>query len=219
MELNINELDEYNYDFDNISVEEIDYIPSKKSRSFEEIPENNFPKKKVHFNEPLKPINQAIPKMNAKMVRQHVVPVKPQISYDDILKKMGMFVVNGRLHLIEDNNKIKQQLRNNQENNYIQQNNYNQTNKQVNYNIEPNMNQNSYIYNKYFKEHGQSVENVKRPMTLMEYRRKLIKDILQKKRINEIKSTKLLFPTSNINISGGIRHPEDMNKLFNFSKR
>jgi hypothetical protein len=219
MELNINELDDYNYDFDNISVEEIDYIPPKNSRSFEEIPENNFPKKKVHFNEPLKPINQTIPKINAKMVRQQFVPVKPQISYDDILKKIGMFVVNGKLHLIEDNNKIKQQLRNNQENNYIQQNNYKQTNKQVNYNIDPNMNQNSYIYNKYFKEHVQTVENVKRPMTLMEYRRKLIKDILQKKRINEIKSTKLLFPTSNINISGGIRHPEEMNKLFNFSKR
>jgi hypothetical protein len=45
------------------------------------------------------------------------------------------------------------------------------------------MNQNSYIYNKYFKEHVQTVENVKRHMTLMEYRRKLIKDILQKKRI------------------------------------
>ena len=217
MELNINELDDYNYDFDNISVEEIDYIPSKNSRSFEEIPENNFPKKKVQFNEPIKPINQAIPKMNAKMVRQHVVP--KQISYDDILKKMGMFVVNGKLHLIEDNDKIKQHLRNNEKNNYIQQNNYNQTNKPVNYNIDPNMNQNNYIYNKYFKDHVQSVENVKRPMTLMEYRRKLLNDIIQKKRINEIKSTKLLFPTSNINISGGIRNPEAMNKLFNFSKR
>ena len=217
MELNINELDDYNYDFDNISIEEIDYIPSKNSRSFEEIPENNFPKKKVQFNEPIKPINQAIPKMNAKMVRQHVVP--KQISYDDILKKMGMFVVNGKLHLIEDNDKIKQHLRNNEKNNYIQQNNYNQTNNPVNYNIEPNMNQNNYIYNKYFKDHVQSVENVKRPMTLMEYRRKLLNDIIQKKRINEIKSTKLLFPTSNINISGGIRNPEAMNKLFNFSKR
>jgi hypothetical protein len=217
MELNINELDDYNYDFDNISVEEIDYIPSKNSRSFEEIPENNFPKKKVQFNEPIKPINQAIPKMNAKMVRQHVVP--KQISYDDILKKMGMFVVNGKLHLIEDNDKIKQHLRNNEKNNYIQQNNYNQTNKPVNYNLDPNMNQNNYIYNKYFKDHVQSVENVRRPMTLMEYRRKLLNDIIQKKRINEIKSTKLLFPTSNINISGGIRNPEAMNKLFNFSKR
>jgi len=49
MELNINELDDYNYDFDNISVEEIDYIPPKNSRSFEEIPENNFPKKKSPF--------------------------------------------------------------------------------------------------------------------------------------------------------------------------
>lgn len=202
MELNINELDDYNYDFNNSLVEEI--------------PENNFPKKKVHFNEPLKPSIQSIPKMNAKMVRQQAVPLKPQISYDDILKKMGMFVINGQLHLIEDNNKLKQHLRNNQENNIIHKNNYNLDGNQ---NLNQNLNQNSYIYNKYFKDHVQSVENVRRPMTLMEYRRKLVKDILQKKRINQIKSTKLLFPTSNINISGGTRHPEDMNKLFNFSKR
>lgn len=92
-------------------------------------------------------------------------------------------------------------------------------NNNFNQNLNQNLNQNSYIYNKYFKDHVQSVENVRRPMTLMEYRRKLVKDFLQKKRINQIKSTKLLFPTSNINISGGTRHPEDMNKLFNFSKR
>lgn len=222
MELNINDLDHYNYDFDNISVErydELDYIPPKNSHSFEEIPENTFPKKKVHFNESLKPMNQTIPKINAKMVRQKVVPVKPQISYDDILQKMGMYVVNGQLHLLEDNNKIKQHLKNNHsQSNYNQSNynesiNYNQTNKS------PAIEQNSYIYNKYFKQHIQQEENVRRPMTLMEYRNKLIKDILQKKRINQIKSTKLLFPTSNINISGGISHPEAMNKLFNFSKR
>jgi hypothetical protein len=213
MELNIDELDEYDYDFDNISVDEIDYIPSSNSDSFEEIPENTFPKKKVQFNEPIKPMNKPIPKINAKMVRQKAVPVKPQISYDDILTKMGMFVVNGKLHLMEDN-KYKQQQSNYQSN--YQQSNYQQSNFQQ---LEPNMNQNSYIYNKYFKEHIQNNENVRRPMTIMEYRSKLIKDILQKKRINQIKSTKLLFPTSNINISGGSRNSGDMNKLFNFSKR
>lgn len=220
MELNINELDDYNYDFDNISVEnydEIDYIPPKNSHSFEEIPENTFPKKKVHFNESIKPMNQSIPKINAKMVRQKNIPPKPQISYDDILNKMGMFVVNGKLHLLEDNNKIKQQLRTNQKNNYNQQTNYNQTNKLPI--VDQNMNQNSYIYNKYFKDQIQAEEKIRRPLTLMEYRNKMLKDILQKKRINEIKSTKLIFPTSNINISGGIRNQGDMNKLFNFSKR
>lgn len=220
MELNINELEDYNYDFDNISIEnydELDYIPPKNSHSFEEIPENTFPKKKIHFNEPIKPMIQSIPKMNSKMVRQKVVHVKPQISYDDIIKKMGMFVVNGKLHLLEDNTKLNEQLRNNQKNNYNQQNNYNQTNKLPI--VEQNMNQNSYIYNKYFKDQLQSEEKIRRPMTLMEYRNKTLRDILQKKRINEIKSTKLMFPTSNINISGNIRNQGEMNKLFNFSKR
>jgi len=210
MELNINELD--NYDFDNIPSNELHYISPKNSHSFEEIPENNFPKKKVHFNEQIKPI----PKTNARMVRPQVIPAKPQISYDDILTKMGMYVVNGKLHLIEDNNKLKQQLRNNQQNSYNQQSNFQTNNLPV---MNQNMNQNSYIYNKYFKEHIQQENNVRRPLTLMEYRKKILIDILQKKRINQIKSTKLLFPTSNINISSGTRNPQEMNKLFNFSKK
>jgi hypothetical protein len=217
MELNINELD--NYDFNNNSLNELHYMAPKNSHSYEEIPENTFPKKKVHFNQQIKPI----PKTNAKMVRPQGIQSKPQISYDDILTKMGMFVVNGKLHLIEDNNKLKQELINNQTNKSpvmnqnMNQNSYNQTNKSPVMN--QNMNQNNYIYNKYFKGELQQEENVRRPMTLMEYRRKLIIDILQKKRINQIKSTKLLFPTSNINISGGSRNPQEMNKLFNFSKK
>lgn len=212
MELNVNELDDYNYDFDNITIEnydEINYIPSKNSNSFEDIPENNFPKKKVQFNEPIKPMNQSIPRINARMVRQKVIPPRPQISYDDILQKMGMYVVNGKLHLLED----KQQLKSNKSVNYIN------SNKPTNYNIDPNINQNNYIYNKYFREHIQTAPNVKRPMTLMEYRRKLIKDIIQKRRINQIKSTKLLFSTSNINISGGSFNSGNINKLFNFSTK
>ena len=77
--------------------------------------------------------------------------------------------------------------------------------------------QNSYIYNKYFKEQIQSENKVKRPLTLMEYRRMLLKDIIQKRRIREIKSKKLMLPSSNINISS--RNPGDMNRLFNFSRR
>jgi hypothetical protein len=220
MELNINELD--NYDFtktlvnNNISSNELHYMAPKNSHSYEEIPENTFPKKKVHFNQQIKPI----PKTNAKMVRPQGIQAKPQISYDDILTKMGMFVVNGKLHLIEDNNKLKQQLINNQTNKSpIMNQNMNQNNYNKSPVMNQNMNQNNYIYNKYFKDELQQEENVKRPMTLMEYRRKLIIDVLQKKRINQIKSTKLLFPTSNINISGGSRNPQEMNKLFNFSKK
>jgi hypothetical protein len=203
---------DYDYNFDNFSVknyveEENPYL--NNNNDFEQIPENFFPKKKVQFNEPIKPMNQSIPRINAKMVRQQVIPPKPQISYDDILQKMGMYVVNGKLHLLED----KKQLKSNKSVNY------NNSNKPTNYNIDPNINQNNYIYNKYFREHIQTAPNVKRPMTLMEYRTKLIKDILQKRRINQIKSTKLLFSTSNINISGGSLNSGNINKLFNFSTK
>jgi hypothetical protein len=51
----------------------------------------------------------------------------------------------------------------------------------------------------------------------MEYRRMILNDIIQKRRIRQIKSTKLMLPSSNINFSS--RNSGDMNKLFNFSRR
>jgi predicted transcriptional regulator len=54
-------------------------------------------------------------------------------------------------------------------------------------------------------------------MSLNEYKKMVVLDILQKKRIKQIKSTKLIMPTSNINMAAG--HSGNLNKLFNFSKR
>ena len=53
---------------------------------FEEIPENTISIKK---NAP-----QSILKKNIN---------KPKISYEDILSKMGMFVSDGKLHLVDKN--------------------------------------------------------------------------------------------------------------------
>jgi hypothetical protein len=44
----------------------------------------------------------------------------------------------------------------------------------------------------------------------------LIKDIIQKHRVKQMKNTKLIMPTSNINFS---RSSANMNKLFSFSNR
>jgi len=181
------------------------------NNSFEKIPENSIPvkviKKGVHFNEPIKPIHQSIPKVNAKMIRQHTPILKPQISYEDILSKMGMFVSDGKLHLVDKKSLPKQQS------------DYNQEQQQYNHNIPEQYNhnipQNSYIHNKYFANQNQPNE-IRKPKTLTEYKKMVIQDYIKKQKIKQIKSTKLIMPTSNINMAG---HSSNLNKLFNFSQR
>ena len=137
------------------------------------------------------------------MVRPKIQNKQPQISYEDIMAKMGMFVANGKLHLMDNNPQGYQQIKN------IQQQ---QQQKQQPSNA--NIPQNSYIYNKYFKEELHPQNEIRRPMTVHEYKRKVLENFMQRQRINQIKSRKLLIPTANINIS-----PVNLNKLFYFSKR
>ena len=203
MELNIKELE---YDEEN----EFSYEQKPTQISFEDIPENNIKikvnKKGVQFKEPIKPINQLIPRENAKMVRPKIQNKQPQISYEDIMAKMGMFVANGKLHLMDNNPQGYQQIKN------IQQQ---QQQKQQPSNT--NIPQNSYIYNKYFKEELQPQNEIRRPMTVHEYKRKVLENFMQRQRINQIKSRKLLMPTENINMSAV--NSANLNKLFRFSKR
>lgn len=201
MELNITELDHYD-NFDNTFV----FNQDDNKLSFEEIPENSEYikgiKKGVSFEEPFKPINQSVPKENARMIRPKTPNSRPQISYEDILSKMGMFVLDGKLHLLENKNQMQQN----------QQQYQNQQTK-----IQQNIPPNNYIYNKYFKEEIQQVDNIRKPMTKNEYKMMLLQDILQKERIKQIKSRRLIMPTSNINIASS--NSANLNKLFNFPKK
>ena len=54
-------------------------------------------------------------------------------------------------------------------------------------------------------------------MTVHEYKRKVLENFMQRQRINQIKSRKLLMPTENINMSAA--NSANLNKLFRFSKR
>jgi hypothetical protein len=205
MELNITELD---YDVQNV----FGFDQEQTQSSFEDIPENKevkikVVKKSVHFEEPMRPINQAIPRENAKIVRPKMPNKKPQISYEDIMSKMGMFVSDGKLHLIDNNPQVYQQIKNQQQ--YQEQ--------QQEYQPRSNVPQNSYIYNKYFKEELKPENEVIRPMTVEEYKRRVLNNYMERQRIKEMKSRKLLMPTNNINISSG--NSANLNKLFNFSKR
>ena len=163
-----------------------------------------------------KPMNQSIPKAYAKMVRPRVPEQKPKISYDDILNKMGMFVSEGKLHLVDNLN--PDQL--NQINQTKQLKQTKQT-KQIIYKEEPvqtNIPQNSYIYNKYFSNEKTEEPSIRVPRNVYEYRDMLIHDIIQKQKIKQMKSTKLILPNSNMNFSAG-NSPANLNKLFSFSNR
>jgi hypothetical protein len=185
MELNISELDDNMYD---------------------QIPENRPIKvvKKTNTNV-TGPTKSAI----KKVVRPHVPEQKPKISYDDILSKMGMFVADGQLHLLDEHPKqVQQQIMKQQ-----------QQQQQPIQNITPiSTPQNSYIYNKYFSNEAQNTNTGPRvPRSLQEYRHMLVQDIVQKQRVRQIKSTKLIMPNSNIHFAPYSSH--NMNKLFSFSNR
>ena len=192
----------------------------------EDIPENNTqqqPYQQQQYHQ--KPMNQSIPKPYAKMVRPRVPEQKPKISYDDILNKMGMFVSDGKLHLVDNLNpdQLNQINQTKQPTQLTQQNQTKQLNqtKQIIYKEEPvqtNIPQNSYIYNKYFSNEKTEEPNIRVPRNVYEYRNMLIQDIIQKQKIRQMKSTKLILPNTNMNFSAG-NSPANLNKLFSFSNR
>jgi len=197
---------------------ELHVTEMNNSQNYEQIPENMPPKinvvkrtSRVHFEEQTlnQPQNQnikpSISGVKARIVRPNVPPPKPKVSYDDILNKLGMFVAEGKLHLLDGqgqqpNSKLLTKSQR-QETPVIQ---------------EPNPNQNSYIYNKYFQNNNHETEP-QRPLTPLEYRDMLIRNIIQKHKMKQMKSTKLIMPNSNINFAPG--PTANMNKLFGFSER
>ena len=215
MQLNIEELE-------NMDESVFGFNPESFKSSFDDIPENNIKikvnKREVKFEEqikPIKPINQTIPKKYAKQIRPKVQNTTPNISYEEIMSKMGMFVSDGKLHFM--NKGYQQPMQENQKQ-YQQPMQENQKQYQQPTQINnSNIPQNSYIYNKYFKEELQPQNEIRRPMTAREYKLKVLENYIQSQRIREMKSRKLLMPTTNINISSG--NSGNLNKLFNFSKR
>ena len=194
-----------------LEITEIDNLSN-----YEEIPENMPPKISVSkINVVKQSQDQTVPNQNikpflsgpkAKITRPIVPPEKSKISYDDILNKMGMFVANGKLHLLDENGRSKPKKQ-------VETLNQNQ-----NQNQNQNHIQNSYIYNKYFQNDQYAQEQQQRPLTPLEYKNMLINNIIQKHRIKQMKSTKLIMPNSNINISSaGPRG--DINKLFGFLQK
>ena len=245
MELSINELDEYQdqdlntnnmflKDNGNIYEQIPENIPIKVTKKVNKVTFNNnnninyrnINERNNNDNTILRPMNQSIPKPYAKMVRPHVPEPKSQISYDDILTKLGMFVADGKLHLLENQSEQTKQQIKQQYNNKKQQQPYQQSqqkqqppNKQPYQQSEPSQpyQQNSYIYNKYFSNETNDTPHIRVPKNVTEYKNMLISDLLQKQKIKQIKSTKLIMPNSNINYAPNTSR--NLNQLFTFSNR
>ncbi len=176
---------------------------------YEQIPENSIKVvKSVSFDVDNKPMHQSIPKQNAKISRPQTPIQKPKISYEDILSKMGMLVSDGKLHLVDRNTLTTQQQN---EILSLHEPQY------INPNPNPNLQENNYIYNKYFKDEIKTEPNIRKPRSLHEYKMMLVDNYLQMHQIKQTKSTKLMMPTTNINISSG--NSSNFNKLFHFPKR
>lgn len=145
------------------------------------------PTQKINQNFVKKPVNAQILK--------NVQETKKKIDYDDILSSLNMKVVNGVLQMTGNKNN---------NNNYYnsppqKQNNNNNNNKSV------QIKQGYNTPNRTSKNHHLPIpiqmKPIQRPMTKQEAIINYIKLQEERKRINEIKSKKLLFTTSNINIS------------------
>lgn len=190
MELNIKELDNINtmnpYDTFNHKA----YEQQNQVNYWDQKPKtDNKEKKKVSFNDILTNMNLVV---NKEGVLQFMVPNKKdnceQLNYQNNYNS-------------NDFSQSKQyetpQLSSQQK--------YNNTNESS---LDPSV-KHSYIYNKYFKDYVDPNANqpiIRVPKTIQEYRQMILEDrikaIQHKKRIEQIKSTKLMFtatPESSLN--------------------
>ena len=150
---------------------------------------------------------------------------KKKVSFDDILSNMNLVVNNsGVLQFMTPN---QEQTTRPQEQ-YSSQHQYQSVQQQQPKSIlvkkeplDPSV-KHSYIYNKYFKDYQDAVPStpeVKVPKTKQEYLKMLIEERIrqniERKRISQIKSTKLLF-TTNVGNQGIVQSSKNTLGKMNF---
>ena len=144
----------------------------------EDIPENNFSQ------------TNKINKQNKKK----------QIDYDGILKKMGMKESKGKLFWEKNSETSSENFipydpgqRRKNINTQQHKSRKNPTYQSPNPAYQSPAYQNSYIHNKYFKNEFKEQEEMQKPRNLIEYRNMLIRRIIERKRIEQIKSRQMIF--------------------------
>ena len=137
---------------------------------------------------------------------------KKKVSFDDILTNMNLVVnKSGVLQFMTPKQTNEEQYQNSQEQYQTPQKQC-----QVQEKLEPSV-KHSYIFNKYFKDYHQdvipSVPQVRVPKTMDEYKLMLLEDkikqIEQRRKISELKSTKLMFTTNPSNYANSV-HPRNI---------
>jgi hypothetical protein len=206
------------------------------SDNFDDIPENKPVSKPIKIvkqqpvqQQPVQTIKPSLSGVKSRMVRPQTPAPKPKVSYEDILTNMGMYLEDGKLRLIGSKHSQNQSVP-------LTESPYQSSNKPLQQSAQKPLQQsaqkplqqsaqnqsleqnNSYIYQKYFKNGAtEEAQDIRRPQTILEYRDMLIANIIQKYKIKQIKSSKLIMPTSNINFAQG--PSGNLNKLFSFSQR
>lgn len=226
---NYDDYNDYNYDVNTEEVEpnisiEVEHIPNKNTNTNP----NYVPYKKGSYDISFK--------TNIKNnVQQPVNSNSRDMTYDDILDSLHVRMNNGVLQSTKPLNQNQPQLQKSQKaksqklpaNKNNLNNAYNPQMKRVSADAPINpLTENSYIYNKYFKQYKSQEEAVVEPITFSspeEYKayviQKRIEHINQVNRIKQIKSKKLMFHTGNINVSnnlGANNNNLNLNKLFRF---
>lgn len=147
-------------------------------------------------------------------------PVKtPNISYEDLLNNMGLYVDNGQLQTTVKQNQNPLSIKGKGAQVKMECSKVKGCkSQQSNIPAQPVIPQNSYIYNKYFKEHLKpSTASTIIPKTPEEYKQMVIQKLLEKRmqqiRVSQMKSTKLIMPTNNIHIS-----PMQLNRAANVNR-
>ena len=121
---------------------------------------------------------------------------KKKVSFDDILTNMNLVVNKSGVLQFMSQNQEPQQPQYPQQTQYQQQQQQYEDKKEP---LDPSV-KHSFIYNKYFKDYQDAIPStpeVKVPKTKEEYLKMLIEERIrqneERKRISQIKSTKLLF--------------------------
>ena len=171
---------------------------------------------------------------NTQIQEKHQSSKKKKVTFDDILTNMNLVVnKSGVLQFMAPNQDQVQQQYPAQNNQYqVQNNQYPVQNKKYpvqnprlveikKEQIEPAV-KHSYIYNKYFKDYQDAnppVPELKVPKTKEEYLKMLVEERLrqieERKRISQIKSTRMLF-TTNVGNQGNIQASKNGLRMMSF---
>ena len=220
MELNITETDGFEYSDD---VEDVGHFD-----------DNTF----IPYVKPiLKPILKTQP---------NIPPKKKQVTYDDILSSLNMTVVDGKLQIVRNNVLEKGKANINEKSPASNVNtkinskaniNYNQIHQKFqqqqqqqqqprNQTSSTNVSRIQSLQTPYERQQQQYQleQEVPEPLTREQYKKMVLIQYLnneaQKRRINEMKSKKMMFSTisnNNINISAQRGNSADLNRLFRFA--